>query len=266
MILALLAAASVSAQAPAVTAPDPAIIEDAAHAIDRGRLREAKLLIVRAITGGARGPSVDRLNANFAFASGHYVEALSAYQRLAGSAEKRQVDCEQGAHRGVEARQVRRREAAGRLRGGGQRRILARLEFARVSLPMRRATGRRQTRLFRGRGRWLRARPASSTIRAGPSSSAAIGQAPSPCWSRPPHSIQSRSASPIISSSRTRRLQPTFLSGVPEKAIATGPFASTTPGWPPSCSATGSARLRRSPRRSKRAQCGTAGPRTTSSC
>ena len=96
MIVALLAAASVSAQAPAATSPDPAIIEDAAHAIDRGRLREAKLLIVRAITGGARGPAVDRLNANLAFASGHYVEALNAYKRLAGSADRRQVDCEQG--------------------------------------------------------------------------------------------------------------------------------------------------------------------------
>ena len=97
MIVALLAAASISAHAPAATAPDPTIIEDAAHAIDRGRLREAKLLIVRAITAGARGPAVDRLNANLAFASGHYVEALSAYQRLAASAAKQQADCEKGA-------------------------------------------------------------------------------------------------------------------------------------------------------------------------
>jgi Flp pilus assembly protein TadD len=97
MIVALLAAASISAHAPAATAPDPAIIEDAAHAIDRGRLREAKLLIVRAITGGARGSAIDRLNADLAFASDHYVEALSAFQRLAGSAEKQQSDCEKGA-------------------------------------------------------------------------------------------------------------------------------------------------------------------------
>ena len=100
MIFALLAAASISAHppaAPAAVAPDPTIIEDAAHAIDRGRLREAKLLIVRAITAGARGPVVDRLNANLAFASGHYVEALSAYQRLAGSEAKQQGDCEKGA-------------------------------------------------------------------------------------------------------------------------------------------------------------------------
>ena len=97
MIATLLAAASISAQAPPAAAPDSVIIEDAAHAIDRGRLREAKLLIVRAITGGARGPAIDRLNANLAFASGHYVEALSAYQRLAESAAKQQVDCEQGA-------------------------------------------------------------------------------------------------------------------------------------------------------------------------
>lgn len=97
MIVALLAATSISAQAPPATPPDALIIQDAAHAIDRGRLREAKLLIVRAITGGARGAAVDRLNANLAFASGHYVEALSAYQRLAASAEKQPADCESGA-------------------------------------------------------------------------------------------------------------------------------------------------------------------------
>ena len=98
MIVTLLVAASVSAQAPAAAATyDPVILEDAAHAIDRGRLREAKLLIIRAITGGARGAPVDRLNASLAFASGRYVEALSAYQRLSASADKKQGDCEKGA-------------------------------------------------------------------------------------------------------------------------------------------------------------------------
>jgi tetratricopeptide (TPR) repeat protein len=96
MIVGLLIAASTAAATPVAPALDSVVIEDAAHAIERGRLREAKLLIVRAITNGARGPVIDRLNASLAFASGRYVEALSGYQRLAGSAGTQQTDCEKG--------------------------------------------------------------------------------------------------------------------------------------------------------------------------
>jgi len=98
MIVGLLVAASVSAHAPPAAALDPAIIEDAAHAIDVGRLQEARLLIGRAVAGGATGPALDRVRASFAFASGQYSQALSAFQRLAASTGKQQaVDCEKGA-------------------------------------------------------------------------------------------------------------------------------------------------------------------------
>lgn len=97
MIVGLLVAASVVAQPVAARAPDSVVLEDAAHAIDSGRLQEAKLLIARAIGAGARGVPVDRVNADLQFASGHYPQALSAYQQLVGSDGKRQADCEKGA-------------------------------------------------------------------------------------------------------------------------------------------------------------------------
>lgn len=97
MIVGLLIAASIAGQAPLHAAPDEGILQDAAHAIVAGRLKEAKLLIARAISGGATGTPVDRVAASLAFATGHYVEALSAYQKLARSADKQQLDCENGA-------------------------------------------------------------------------------------------------------------------------------------------------------------------------
>jgi Flp pilus assembly protein TadD len=97
MIVSLLAAASVAAQAPPATATNQSVLNDASHAIDAGRLKEAKLLIARAISEGARGAPVDRLTADLAFASNEYLQALIAYQRLADSADKQPSDCEKGA-------------------------------------------------------------------------------------------------------------------------------------------------------------------------
>ena len=97
MIVSLLAAASVAAQTPPAQPAGRSVLQDAAHAIEAGRLKEAKLLIARAITEGARGSAVDRLTADLAFASRKYVEAWSAYQRLAQSADKQPGDCEKGA-------------------------------------------------------------------------------------------------------------------------------------------------------------------------
>lgn len=101
MIFALLAAASLSAKAPPAAAPAPppvdsSILQDASHAISAGRLVEAKLLIARAVSAGYRGTRVDRLNADLDFASERYVEAWSAYQRLASSPQKLESDCERG--------------------------------------------------------------------------------------------------------------------------------------------------------------------------
>ena len=107
MILVLLAAASLASQSPTASqlpaaAPDAApadesILQDAAQAIHGGRLEEAKLIIVRAISLGFRGPRIERLNADIAFASGKYLQAMVAYQHLAATPDKQPGDCEKGA-------------------------------------------------------------------------------------------------------------------------------------------------------------------------
>jgi Flp pilus assembly protein TadD len=97
MIVGLLAAASVAAQTPPAAPIASSALSDASHAIDAGRLKEAKLLIARAVSQGSRGAPVERLTADLAFASGKYVEAWSAYQHLAQSEDKQASDCEKGA-------------------------------------------------------------------------------------------------------------------------------------------------------------------------
>ena len=110
MILALVAAASLAAHPPhaagapapapkatAAPVPDPTILKDAAHAIDAGRLEEAKLIIARAVTAGLRGAPIERLTANLAFASGNYLQAWSQYRHLAKAPDKEEGDCEKGA-------------------------------------------------------------------------------------------------------------------------------------------------------------------------
>ena len=102
MIVSLLAAASVAAQPAPATPPDPAILRDAARAIDGGRVKEAKLLIARAVSQGLRGAPIERLTADVAFASGNYLQALVGYQQLAESSDKRIADCEKGATAALE--------------------------------------------------------------------------------------------------------------------------------------------------------------------
>lgn len=97
MILALLAAAALTNQSPPATAADESILRDAAHAIEAGRLEEARLIIARAISLGFRGPRIERLTADLSFASGNYLPAMIAYQHLTASSEKRAADCERGA-------------------------------------------------------------------------------------------------------------------------------------------------------------------------
>src|SRR6478672_4160956 len=102
MIIALLAAASLTTKVPPTPAPAPppvdaSIFQDASHAIEVGRLEEAKLLLARAISAGYRGALVARLTAELDFASQRYGQAWAAYQRLASSPDKRRGDCEKGA-------------------------------------------------------------------------------------------------------------------------------------------------------------------------
>jgi len=86
MIAALLIAASVAAAPPAVVPPQPIVqpvsLTDISTAIDAGRLEQARIMIARAVAGGAGGPEMERLMADLAFGSGKYADALEHYKRV----------------------------------------------------------------------------------------------------------------------------------------------------------------------------------------
>jgi Flp pilus assembly protein TadD len=82
MIWAVLAAAAVSA-APVPASPAAhELMAGAAHAIRANRLDQANLMISRAVAAGASGRELDRVLADFAYASGYYAEALARYEAL----------------------------------------------------------------------------------------------------------------------------------------------------------------------------------------
>ena len=75
----LLAAAIAAAQpAPAPPAQVQPLAE-AAHAIEAGRLEQARIMIANAVKAGATGATVDRLMADLAYVGGDYRKALPAY-------------------------------------------------------------------------------------------------------------------------------------------------------------------------------------------
>jgi Flp pilus assembly protein TadD len=106
MILALLAAASAATPPLPSTPVGVSVFKDASHAIDAGRLEEAKLLIARAVAAGFTGAPVERLTADLDFASGRYSDALALYQHLVGSSARRTSDCEKGAVAALEMGRV----------------------------------------------------------------------------------------------------------------------------------------------------------------
>jgi len=67
--------------APQAAAPLPSL-GDIEHAIDAGRLEQAKLMVARAVAAGMSGPQIDRILADLAFASDKYDEALIRYRQL----------------------------------------------------------------------------------------------------------------------------------------------------------------------------------------
>jgi Tfp pilus assembly protein PilF len=79
MIGSALIALSVAAATPEQPAPP---LAEAEHAISVGRLEQARLMIGRAVAAGVTGPQIDRLLADFAFASGRNEEAQQRYQIL----------------------------------------------------------------------------------------------------------------------------------------------------------------------------------------
>ena len=80
MIVTLALAAAV-ATAPPVAPAMPSLAE-AAHALQAGRLDQARIMIGKAVAAGAPGQEVGRLVADLAYASGKNEEALSRYQLL----------------------------------------------------------------------------------------------------------------------------------------------------------------------------------------
>lgn len=97
MILAAAIAAAVSAAQPApspAAAPAAPSLAEAAQALEAGRVEQARLMIGRAMSAGARGFEIDRLLADLAFASGKDAEALARYERLiaAGTGSARMAE------------------------------------------------------------------------------------------------------------------------------------------------------------------------------
>jgi Flp pilus assembly protein TadD len=76
MLSLLLAAALASAS------PPPNALSEAAHAIEAGRLEQARTMIANAVAAGATGAPVERLLADLAFRSERNTEALARYQAL----------------------------------------------------------------------------------------------------------------------------------------------------------------------------------------
>jgi Flp pilus assembly protein TadD len=61
------------------TAAAPNTLDEAEHAIDANRLIQAKHMLADALAAGQRGPKVDRLVADLAFAEGRWAEAQARY-------------------------------------------------------------------------------------------------------------------------------------------------------------------------------------------
>ena len=82
MILAAAIAAAVANAAPAPVAPTTPSLADAAHALEAGRLDQARIMISKAVASGATGEDIDRLVADLSFASGKFEDALPLYAKL----------------------------------------------------------------------------------------------------------------------------------------------------------------------------------------
>lgn len=82
MIVLLAVALAAAKPAPAVVQPPAPPLSEVAHALQAGRLDQARLMIANAVKAGAKGPEVDRLLADLAYASGDYSAALPRYLQL----------------------------------------------------------------------------------------------------------------------------------------------------------------------------------------
>ena len=92
MIGSLLIAASVAA-----ASPPTAGYADIDRALAAGRIEQARLMIGRAVAAGAKGPQVERLLADLAFASGKNEDALARYIQLSAASPKDSLLAERAA-------------------------------------------------------------------------------------------------------------------------------------------------------------------------
>jgi hypothetical protein len=58
------------------------LLAGASHAVRANRLDQAALMVSRAVAAGASGAELDRVLADYAYASGNYAEALTRYEAL----------------------------------------------------------------------------------------------------------------------------------------------------------------------------------------
>ena len=77
-MLAFILAAQLAATA---VQPSPGLAE-AAHAIEAGRIDQARIMVNAAVSEGATGDALDRVLADLAFAERNYVTALARYEAL----------------------------------------------------------------------------------------------------------------------------------------------------------------------------------------
>ena len=81
-MISLLLAAALAGIAPPPTAAPVQPLSEAAHAIRAGRLEQARLMINNAVKAGIKGPALERVIADFSYASGDYQAALLRYLQL----------------------------------------------------------------------------------------------------------------------------------------------------------------------------------------
>ena len=113
MICLVLVAALAIAEPP--PNPNPVAVQplgEAAFAIKAGRLEQARLMIKNAVNAGVSGPEMERVMADFAYASGDYRSALARYLHLlaANPSDGRMFE-----NAGIAAMKIGEREQAGRL-------------------------------------------------------------------------------------------------------------------------------------------------------
>ena len=112
MISLLLAVAVVAAEPPAVAAAPVQPLSEVAHAIEAGRLEQARLMIGNAMKAGVSSSALDRVVADLAYASGDYQAALPRYLKLLAANPNDGVTYE---HAGIAAMKIGDRAQATKL-------------------------------------------------------------------------------------------------------------------------------------------------------